>query len=142
MKTWNKKCSNKAECNNGTPLKVTNQTDPSIKKENWDIDLKTCVWSFCHYLDNKICLNLNYNNAARPFICEVLNNSTNINKPLTYTHWTQERRRNMTLEINPDPGLDYSRKCVEATHVNRLKGWHFIRMGKTLSCYAWAQSNS
>ena len=32
MKTWNKKCSNKAECNNGIPLKVTNQTDPSIKK--------------------------------------------------------------------------------------------------------------
>ena len=26
------KCSNKAECNNGIPLKVTNQTDPSIKK--------------------------------------------------------------------------------------------------------------
>ena len=39
MKTWNKKCSNKAECNNGIPLNVTNQTDPSIKKENWDIDL-------------------------------------------------------------------------------------------------------
>ena len=37
------KCSNKAECNNGISLKVTNQTDPSIKKkENWDIDL-ACV---------------------------------------------------------------------------------------------------
>ena len=33
------KCNNKAECNNGIPLNVTNQTDPSIKKENWDIDL-------------------------------------------------------------------------------------------------------
>ena len=27
-----KKCSNKAECDNGIPLKVTNQTDPSKKK--------------------------------------------------------------------------------------------------------------
>ena len=32
MKTWNNKCSNKAECDNGIPLKVTNKTDPSIKK--------------------------------------------------------------------------------------------------------------
>ena len=31
------KCSNKAECDNVIPLKVTNQTDPSIKK-NGDID--------------------------------------------------------------------------------------------------------
>jgi hypothetical protein len=38
------KCSNKAECNNGISLKVTNQTDPSIKnKENWDIDLARVV---------------------------------------------------------------------------------------------------
>jgi hypothetical protein len=29
---WNNKCSNKAECDNGTSLKVTNQTDPSMKK--------------------------------------------------------------------------------------------------------------
>jgi hypothetical protein len=36
MKTRNNKCSNKAECDNGIPLKVTNQTDPSIK--NWDIE--------------------------------------------------------------------------------------------------------
>ena len=43
MKTWNKKCSNKAECNNGIPLKVTNQTDPSIKKRKWDIDLARVV---------------------------------------------------------------------------------------------------
>ena len=28
----NNKCSNKAEYNNGISLKVTNQTDPSIKK--------------------------------------------------------------------------------------------------------------
>ena len=33
MKTWNNKCSNKAECDNGIPLKITNQTDPSIKKD-------------------------------------------------------------------------------------------------------------
>ena len=33
MKTRNNKCSNKAECNNGIPLKKTNQTDPSIKKK-------------------------------------------------------------------------------------------------------------
>ena len=32
MKTWNNKCSNKEECDNGIPLKVTNQTDPSVKK--------------------------------------------------------------------------------------------------------------
>ena len=32
MKTWKNKCSNKAECDNGISLKVTNQTDPSIKK--------------------------------------------------------------------------------------------------------------
>ena len=31
------KCSNKAECDNVIPLKVTNQTDPRIKK-NGDID--------------------------------------------------------------------------------------------------------
>jgi hypothetical protein len=28
----NNKCSNKAECDNGISLKVTNQTDPSIKR--------------------------------------------------------------------------------------------------------------
>jgi hypothetical protein len=28
---------------NGIPLNVTNQTDPSIKKENWDIDLARVV---------------------------------------------------------------------------------------------------
>jgi hypothetical protein len=39
------KCSNKAECNNGIPLKVTNQTDPSIKKkENWDIARVVSYW--------------------------------------------------------------------------------------------------
>ena len=32
MKIWNNKSSNKAECNNGILLKVTNQRDPSIKK--------------------------------------------------------------------------------------------------------------
>jgi hypothetical protein len=32
MKIWNKKCSNKVECDSGIPLKVTNQADPSIKK--------------------------------------------------------------------------------------------------------------
>ena len=32
MKTWNNKYSNKAECDNGIPLKVANQTDPSMKK--------------------------------------------------------------------------------------------------------------
>jgi hypothetical protein len=31
MKTLNNKCSNKAECDNEILLKVTNQTDPSIK---------------------------------------------------------------------------------------------------------------
>ena len=30
-----KQCSNKAECDNGIPLKVSNQTDPSMEK-NWD----------------------------------------------------------------------------------------------------------
>ena len=32
MKTWNNKCSNKTECDIGISLKVTNQTNPSIKK--------------------------------------------------------------------------------------------------------------
>jgi hypothetical protein len=30
-----KQCSNKAECDNGIPLKINNQTDPSMEK-NWD----------------------------------------------------------------------------------------------------------
>ena len=30
MNTWNNKCSNKAECDNGISLIVTNQTDPRI----------------------------------------------------------------------------------------------------------------
>ena len=41
MKTRKNKCSNKAECDNGIPLKVTNQTDPSIK--NWDIDMISAI---------------------------------------------------------------------------------------------------
>ena len=32
MKTWNNKCSNKTEYDNEIPLKVINQTDPSIRK--------------------------------------------------------------------------------------------------------------
>jgi hypothetical protein len=46
MFTWRHETKNvaiKQKCNNGIPLKVTNQTDPSIKKkENWDIDSSTC----------------------------------------------------------------------------------------------------
>jgi hypothetical protein len=30
-----KQCSNKTECDNGIPLKINNQTDPSMEK-NWD----------------------------------------------------------------------------------------------------------
>ena len=56
MKTWNKKCSNKAECNNGIPLNVTNQTDPSIKKENWDIDLYHVLLSY--WIDNTLFLQM------------------------------------------------------------------------------------
>jgi hypothetical protein len=54
MKTWNKKCSNKAECNNGIPLKVTNQTDPGIKKRKlghrqWHVLLVIGLKKIIHY---------------------------------------------------------------------------------------------
>jgi hypothetical protein len=53
MRTWNKKCSNKAECNNGIPLKVTNQTDSSIKKRKlghtWDVLDTTLCDKVCQY---------------------------------------------------------------------------------------------
>jgi len=45
MKTWNNKCSNKAEWDNEILLKVTNQTDPSIKKTGtWTVARACSYW--------------------------------------------------------------------------------------------------
>jgi len=49
--TWNNKCSNKAECDNGILLKVTNQTDPSIKKLG---HYKTVARVCSHWINNAL----------------------------------------------------------------------------------------
>ena len=60
MKTWNNKCSNKAECDNGIPLKITNQTDPSIKKNGtWTVARVVSYW-----INNTYIISLNVSNFS------------------------------------------------------------------------------
>ena len=50
MKTWNNKCNNKEECDNGILLKVTNQTDPSINI--WDTQMQFGWYYQCSHKHN------------------------------------------------------------------------------------------
>jgi hypothetical protein len=51
---------NKAECDNGIPLKITNQTDPSIKKNGtWTVARVVSYW-----INNTYIISLNVSNFS------------------------------------------------------------------------------